>query len=54
LVGDKLAEMEEKYDLEAGTIGFTEEGEEAEAEGDLGLGEEAEGEEKGGGGEELI
>jgi hypothetical protein len=44
LVGDKLAEMEEKYDLSAGAEGFGEEGEESE---DLGLGEETEGEEKG-------
>lgn len=44
LVGDKLAEMEEKYDLTAGAEGFGEEGEESE---DDGLGEEAEGEEKG-------
>ena len=44
LVGDKLAEMEEKYDLTAGAEGFGEEGEESE---DVELGEETEGEEKG-------
>jgi len=44
LVGDKLAEMEEKYDLSAGAEGFGEEGEDSD---DYGLGEEAEGEEKG-------
>src|SRR5215471_7972954 len=44
LVGDKLAEMEEKYDLEAGTEGF---GEEGEGSDDVGLGEEAGDEEKG-------
>jgi hypothetical protein len=44
LVGDKLAEMEEKYDLEAGTDGFGEEGEGSDT--DLGLGEEAGGEEE--------
>lgn len=43
LVGDKLAEMEEKYDLEAGTEGFGEKDEEGE---DLGLGEETGGEEE--------
>ncbi|HMO32256.1 MAG TPA: hypothetical protein PKE63_08285 [Lacibacter sp.] len=32
LVGDKLAEMEEKYDLGAGAEGFGEEGEESEEE----------------------
>src|SRR5882724_2521931 len=43
LVGDKLAEMEEKYDLEAGTAGFVEvgEGDGEGAESDLGPGEEA-------------
>lgn len=40
LTGDKLAEMEEKYDLKAGAEGFGEEGD-GEAE-DEGLGEEAE------------
>ena len=50
LVGDKLAEMEEKYDLKAGAEGFIEQGSEGE---DLGLGEEAEAEEaEGGEGEE--
>lgn len=46
LVGDKLAEMEEKYDLEAGTEGFGEEGE-GESGDEQGLGEEAGDEEKG-------
>jgi len=48
LVGDKLAEMEEKYDLEAGTAGFVEvgEGDGEGAESDLGPGEEAGGEDK--------
>lgn len=32
LVGDKLAEVEEKYDLNAGAEGFGEEGEEAESD----------------------
>ncbi len=32
LVGDKLAEVEEKYDLNAGAEGFGEEGEEGEAD----------------------
>lgn len=34
LVGDKLAEMEEKYDLSAGAEGFSEEGESDEADTD--------------------
>lgn len=34
LVSDKLAEMEEKYDLVTGAEGFSEEGEEAEASDD--------------------
>src|SRR5215467_9053260 len=49
LVGDKLAEVEEKYDLGKGTEGFTEKGEEGE---DLDLGEE-EGEESETGEEEV-
>jgi len=40
IAGDKLTEMEEKYDLKAGAEGFGEEGDEDEDE--LGLGEEAE------------
>jgi len=32
LVGDKLAEMEEKYDLTAGAEGFGEEGESDDSE----------------------
>jgi len=40
IAGDKLTEMEEKYDLKAGTEGFGTEGDEEEE--DLGLGEEAE------------
>jgi hypothetical protein len=31
-VGDKLAEVEEKYDLNAGADGFGEEGEESESD----------------------
>jgi hypothetical protein len=46
LVGDKLAEMEEKYDLEAGTAGFGVEG-----EGSDELGEETTGEAAGDAGE---
>jgi hypothetical protein len=34
LVSDKLAEMEEKYDLVTGAEGFGEEGEEAESDGE--------------------
>jgi hypothetical protein len=41
LVGDKLAEVEEKYDLNAGTEGFSEEGEESD-----GMGEEEAGSEE--------
>src|SRR6201994_319606 len=41
LVGDKLTEIEEKYDLTKGTEGFTEEGEEGESESES---EEEEGE----------
>jgi len=44
LVGDKLAEVEEKYDLGKGTEGFGEEGEldiEPNAEGEEGEGEES-------------
>jgi Plasmid pRiA4b ORF-3-like protein len=40
LVSDKLAEMEEKYDLQTGAEGFGEEGEDGE-EGDTGLEEES-------------
>jgi len=39
LVGDKLAEMEEKYDLTAGAEGFSTEGGEAADADELGLGE---------------
>jgi hypothetical protein len=47
MAGDKLTEMEEKYDLKAGTEGFsTEGGVKDEDEDELGLGEEA-GEEEG-------
>ena len=49
LVGDKLTEMEEKYDLTKGTEGFGEEGEDSGSEES----EEGEGEEEGGGDEEL-
>jgi hypothetical protein len=43
IAGDKLTEMEEKYDLKAGTEGFgTEGGDASEDEEDVGLGEEAE------------
>jgi len=40
IAGDKLTEMEEKYDLKAGTEGFGTVGASGEAEEDLGLGEE--------------
>jgi pRiA4b ORF-3-like protein len=46
LVGDKLTEVEEKYDLTKGTEGFGEEGEEASSEEEEGGGES--GEETGG------
>jgi hypothetical protein len=43
IAGDKLTEMEEKYDLKAGTEGFGTEGDKDDTEEDeLGLGEEAE------------
>jgi hypothetical protein len=48
LVGDKLTEIEEKYDLTKGTEGFGEEG-----EGESEESEEGEGEEEGAGDEEL-
>ena len=42
LVGDKLAEMEEKYDLQSGAEGFGTEGEEEESDADeFGMGEES-------------
>ncbi len=41
LVSDKLAEMEEKYDLASGAEGYGEEGEEAESDGGDMAGEEA-------------
>jgi hypothetical protein len=47
LTGDKLAEMEEKYDLKTGAEGFTTEGGSADDDVDLDLGEEAEGEGEG-------
>ena len=48
LTGDKLAEMEEKYDLKAGAEGFgTEGGNNDDDDLDLGLGDEAEEEETG-------
>jgi hypothetical protein len=37
LVGDKLAEMEEKYDLQTGAEGFGTEGEDGESDGDSDL-----------------
>ncbi|KIC93443.1 IS1096 element passenger TnpR family protein [Flavihumibacter solisilvae] len=37
LVGDKLAEMEEKYDLQSGAEGFGTEGEDGESDGDSDL-----------------
>jgi|RhiMetdeSRZDD1v2_1073273.scaffolds.fasta_scaffold14867_10 pRiA4b ORF-3-like protein len=53
IAGDKLTEMEEKYDLKAGTEGFGTEGAEGdEDDEDLGLGEE-EAEEGGEKGEEV-
>ena len=42
IAGDKLTEMEEKYDLKAGTEGFGTEGDKDDDEDELGLGEEAE------------
>lgn len=45
LVSDKLAEMEEKYDLTNGAEGFGEEGEEAESDGEE-MGEEESGTEE--------
>jgi hypothetical protein len=42
IAGDKLTEMEEKYDLKAGTEGFGTEGEADADEGEVDLGEEAE------------
>jgi hypothetical protein len=51
IAGDKLTEMEEKYDLKAGTEGFgTEGGAAADDDEDLGLGEEGEEAEEGEGG----
>jgi hypothetical protein len=47
IVGDKLTEIEEKYDLTKGTEGFGEEGEEGE-EGETDQEEEENGEEAGG------
>ena len=44
IAGDKLTEMEEKYDLKAGTEGFSTEGGEASDEEEESLGEEGEGE----------
>ena len=41
LLGEKFADVEEKYDLTQVTDGFGSEGEEAEEADDLGLGEEA-------------
>ena len=46
LVGDKLAEMEEKYDLSAGAEGFGTEGDSDDSESDLGVEEEGSGEEQ--------
>jgi hypothetical protein len=45
LVGDKLTEIEEKYDLTKGTEGFGVEGEKGESEEEEGEGEEEAGEE---------
>lgn len=50
LLGEKFADVEEKYDLSQVGEGFGQEGEEGEETEDLGLGEEAAGEE---GGEEI-
>ena len=50
LLGEKFADVEEKYDLSQVGEGFGQEGEESEETEDLGLGEEAAGEE---GGEEI-
>jgi hypothetical protein len=49
LLGEKFADVEEKYDLSQVGEGFGQEGEESEETGDLGLGEEAAGDEGGGG-----
>lgn len=56
LTGDKLAEMEEKYDLKAGAEGFSTEGAKDDDDLDLGLGEEGAEEESGkeGGKEEEV
>jgi hypothetical protein len=51
LVGDKLAEMEEKYDLKTGAEGFSTEGGDDDEDLDLGLDAEGEGAEGGEGGE---
>jgi hypothetical protein len=48
IVGDKLTEIEEKYDLTKGTEGFGVEGEEGTEEGEGEEGEEEEGTEEGG------
>src|SRR5688572_10953815 len=51
LVGDKLAEMEEKYDLKTGAEGFSTEGGDDDEDLDLGLDAEGEGAEGAEGGE---
>lgn len=51
LMGDKLTEVEEKYDLKAGTEGF---GTEGDSDDDLDLNEEGEGEEGEEGGKEEL
>src|SRR5688572_33236988 len=53
LAGDKLAEMEEKYDLKTGAEGITTECGDADEDVDLDLGEEAEGEEEAEGKEDV-
>jgi hypothetical protein len=51
LAGDKLAEMEEKYDLKTGAEGFTTEGGDDDVDLDLGLDADGEGAEGAEGGE---
>lgn len=53
LMGDKLTEVEEKYDLKAGTEGFTTEGGDT-TDDDLDLNEEPEGEGEGEGSNEVV
>ncbi len=52
MLGEKFADVEEKYDLTKGTEGFGEEGDEVEGDG-LGLADDEVPEDGGGGGEEV-